>query len=142
MTDSLREQMQARQLPTTVVPLAGPSADQPTLHLPLRALEPDVWEALVKEHPPTPEDLAAGHPWCAATFRPALIAASIVVPDGQARFSADDWIDYAATGRVTIGQLLELWDAAMALNDRTSGTAASVADLGKDSAATPGSLTR
>jgi hypothetical protein len=47
----------------------------------VRALEPDVWEALIDEHPPTPEQLAAAGndpaerpEWDDATFYPALLA--------------------------------------------------------------------
>lgn len=82
-----------------------------TIDVALTALPPDVWEGLVAQHPPTPEDLARGYQWDARTFRPALLALSVV---GE----VVDWELRAKEGRITAGELQALFDAAVMLNMR------------------------
>lgn len=84
----------------------------------LRALPPAEWEALIEAHPPTPEQLERGAQWNPSAFRAALLAASVVVPDGEAAPSEQDWLDYAAAGQLSAGELNTLFDAAIALNGR------------------------
>lgn len=133
--EDIRAALRGRELGEEVVPLAGPKPTDPVQQVTVRQLPPDVWEGLVAEHPPSEEGAKVGEAWDPLTFRPALIAASIVDDDGAAVFSAEDIIEAAALGWLTIGQLLTLWDTACALNDRTPA----VADLGKDSAPIPSS---
>ena len=77
----------------------------------LTALPPDQWEALVGEHPPLPDDVATGAQWNVATFRPALLAASVPPP-------SPDWDVIAKEGHITPGEYAALFDAALALNLR------------------------
>lgn len=85
------------------------AADVVEVHL--TALPPDQWEALVAEHPPLSEDLARGAQWDTATFRPALLAASVPPP-------SPDWDVMAKEGHITAGEYDALFDAALALNLR------------------------
>lgn len=150
---SFAQRLRARQLPTEVVPLAGPSPSDPVEYLLLRALAPKAWELLVAAHPPTDEDRAAGRGWHVDTFRPELIAASVLTathraPDQPApeleellalvevepaQLRGVDLLDAAASGFLTIGQLLQLYDVALVLNDGSAVLDRAVADAGKGS---------
>jgi hypothetical protein len=89
--------------------------DAPVLQVTLTALAPDRWEQLVDEHPPTPEDLARGYQWDPRAMRAPLLAAAVVLPDGQA---PPDWDQMAKAGTITAGELASLFDAAVMLNMR------------------------
>jgi hypothetical protein len=79
----------------------------------LRALPPSDWEALVEAHPP-PES-RPGAVWNVATFRAALLAASVVLPEGE---DPPDWDELTRDGHLTAGELNMLFDAAISLNAR------------------------
>jgi hypothetical protein len=79
----------------------------------LRALSPSDWEALVEAHPPP--DPKSGAAWNVATFRSALLAASVVVPDGE---EPPDWDELTREGHLTAAELNTLFDAAIGLNAR------------------------
>lgn len=81
----------------------------------LTALAPAVWEELVDAHPPTDVDAARGHQWDVRTFRPALLAAAVVVPEGD---EVPDWDLMAKDGALTAGELTGLFEAAVMLNVR------------------------
>jgi hypothetical protein len=93
----------------------------------LRALPPAEWEALVDAHPPTEEQLNGGAQWNLQSFRPALLAVSVVADDGDAPVSESDWAALAKEPSLTGGELAALFHAAVTLNLR--GPSASV---GKD----------
>lgn len=94
--------------------------------LELRALPADEFEQLMAEHPPTAEQREAGTPWNEATFRPALMSRSEVPLDGEEPLSWEDWAQLLSV--LPFGEVRELYDTALALNDR-----APAAELGKDS---------
>lgn len=133
---SLRERLQARQLPTAKVSLAGATEGAEPAVLELRALPPDEWEALVELHPPSDEQRKQGLPWNVATFRHALLACSVVTAPGEG-LSEEDWRQATKLGWVTIGELLYLYDTALELNDRSPQ-----ASTGKGSSATDSSPPR
>ncbi|WFE45302.1 hypothetical protein [Verrucosispora sp. WMMD1129] len=103
-------------------------------------------ETLTAEHPPTPEQMAAGKkaredaraagdpvpPWPAwndDTFRPALLSAS--APD--AGMSAEDWSEMLGS-RMSAGEVRGLWAACLAIN--LTGRAAEPVVLPKGSTTT------
>lgn len=102
-----------------------------TRRLTLRALPGDVYDELVKDHPPAPDapkDMW-GTPtlrWDEATFEPALVAACLLEPV----LSEDDvrkvWKVWSKVDR------LRLFETAYSLNEREAGVAAA----GKGSAVT------
>ncbi len=116
---SLRERLRARQLPREIVTLPPAVEGGEPERIELRALPPDEWEALVGLHPATEGQAAQGAGWNVATFRPALLAASVVTPDGEEPLSEQDWAELVATGSMTIGELNVLLRVAIALNDRS-----------------------
>lgn len=79
----------------------------------LTALEPEAYEALVDEHPPTPEQVAVQEPWNIGTFRPALLAACATV--GGARKTPAAWAKFLA-GHVSTGERQGLWTAVLGVN--------------------------
>lgn len=84
----------------------------------LRCLPPPEWEALKALHPPTPAQQAQGLEWDAATFRPALLAACVVPPEGETAYSESDWVEFARDGRVSVGEQDLLVATAVLLNTR------------------------
>lgn len=89
----------------------------------LTALPAPEWEELVAAHPPTQEKIAEGFQWDVATFRPALLTASVAPEDGP----APDWDLLAKEGRIIAGELNALFEAAVMLNMRGLSVA-----VGKD----------
>lgn len=86
--------------------------------LQITALSPNAWEALVKAHPPTGEQIKADpKAWVDQdAFVPALLEACI---DGEE--TAADWQDYLQTGPMSVGEVTELINAVWVLNDRSPG---------------------
>jgi hypothetical protein len=93
----------------------------PCLEVTLRTLPPPEWEALVELHPATEEQ--PGMQWNAATFRPALLAACAVTPDGEDPLTAEDWGQVVKDGRLTTGEYVALCNAAITLNLRAPASA-------------------
>lgn len=89
----------------------------------LRALPPVEWEALLDLHPPTEEQRALGALWNIATFRPALLALSVVVAEGEAPLSEADWEQMSKAGALAAGELNALFNAAVGVNFRTPSSA-------------------
>lgn len=84
----------------------------------LHAIEPDEYEDLICEHPPTPEQIAeAGADpsqrpeWNEATFYPALLARCV---DGD--MTADDWAEFLAK-RLSRGERRQLEYTLVAINE-------------------------
>lgn len=115
---SLRERLLARQLPSEVVILPGAGGGEPE-RIELRAIPADVWEALVAAHPPTKEQREQGAEWNTATFRPALLALSVVTPDGEEPLTEKDWGQLTTSGAMAAGELTLLFNVAVSLNDRS-----------------------
>jgi hypothetical protein len=84
----------------------------------LRCLPPEDWEALVDVHPPTDEQRAAGWQWNVSTFRPALLAASVIADDDDRPLTEADWLAVAAEGQMRAGELDRVFAAAVNLNAR------------------------
>jgi hypothetical protein len=112
MTDEFWARLADRQLPTSTVPLP---VEGGTVEVVLRALPPAQWEALCAAHPATGE---AAHPGDVDTLamRPALLAASVVAPDGAPPRDPAWWDNLAKGGGVTSGELDALTSAAWNLN--------------------------
>lgn len=89
--------------------------EMPVERVTLRALPPSDWEALVEAHPPPKEKLDAGAAWNVSTFRSALLAACVVVPDGE---EPPDWEELTREGHLTAAELNMLFDAAIGVNAR------------------------
>lgn len=123
---TLRDRLRARQLPTKVETLPG-SAGEPDEQITLRALPAQDWEALIGLHPAAPDEAARGAAWDVKTFRPALLEAAVVSPEGEEPLSAQDWAELIASGRMTSGEINMLFNTACMLNDRAPD-----AGLGKD----------
>jgi hypothetical protein len=121
----LRERLSAWEPAVSEVSLYPPDGGTPEV-VPLRALPAARWDDLFDEHPPTQEQAQRGELFNRATFRPALIAESVVTPDGEDPLSAADWADLALHEKITGPQFNQLFHAAWALNDRSPGV-----DLGK-----------
>lgn len=92
--------------------------------LTITALSPREWEAMIKSHPPTTEQLKADpKAWCnQEAFLPALLATCI---DGEE--TAEDWAEFIHSGPVSPGEVSELIDTVWSLHDRSPGGL-----LGKD----------
>lgn len=88
---------------------------QPVVEVTVRALPPAVWEALVDECPPTEDERGRNLEWNVATFRPALLSASVVLADGE---EPPDWELLAKEGQLTVGELNSLFTVAINLNYR------------------------
>lgn len=112
MTGEFWTQLAERQLPTSTVPLPVGGG---TVEVVLRALPPAQWEALCAAHPATGED---AHPGDVDTLamRSALLAASVVAPDGAPPRDPAWWDNLAKAGGVTSGELDALTSAAWDLN--------------------------
>lgn len=115
---SLRERLLARQLPSEVVTLPAVGGGEPE-RIELRAIPADVWEALAAAHPPTAEEAEQGADWNISTFRPALLALSVVTPEGEEPLTESDWGQLATSGAMAAGELTLLFNVAVALNDRS-----------------------
>lgn len=89
----------------------------------VRALPPAEWEALLDEHPPTDEQRAAGAQWNLHSFRPALLAASVVPADGDEPSGLDEWEQFAKDGTLAAGELNALFNTAVSLNLRAPSSA-------------------
>lgn len=114
---SLRDRLRARQLPTRVVTLAGVDGE-PDEEITLRALPAAEWEALVGLHPPQPGDAAKGAAWDVTSFRPALLAASVVAPEDEEPLTEQDWSELILSARMTAGEINLIFNTACLLNDR------------------------
>lgn len=112
------ERLRARRRPSVPFELAaGPGGE--TEQLELRALLPQQWDELVEAHPPTPEQATLGALWDLTSFRPALIAESVVTPAGEEPLSAADWADLATGGHITGPEYNRLFNVCYELNDRS-----------------------
>lgn len=80
-------------------------AEQPTFTVTLRSLSPHEWDELVEEFPPTDEQRKQGMQWNIPEFRPALLAACVVVPDGERALSEHEWAALAHSGQIAVGEL-------------------------------------
>lgn len=90
----------------------------------VRALPPDEWEELVDLHPPTEAQRANGALWNVTTFRPALLALSVVPAEGDDPMSAEDWASLSKeAGALAAGELNALFNAAVSVNFRTPSSA-------------------
>ncbi|WP_194292881.1 hypothetical protein [Streptomyces smaragdinus] len=82
---------------------ANAALEEGTLTLTFRALPRPVWEALLREHPPTEDGADQGHEYNVETFPAALISASSV--DGmsveEAQELLDSWADADAKSMFT-----------------------------------------
>lgn len=118
------EQLEARQLPTETVllPIEGGTVD-----VALRALLPAEWDALCEAYPATGEGVEPGAIDSLA-MRPALLAASVVAPEGSPPKDPAWWEALAKRGGATAGELDALFNTAWVLNRR----APMGAELGKD----------
>jgi hypothetical protein len=77
----------------------------------------------VELHPATDEQQGQGQRWNATTFRPAVLAACVVTPDGEDPMSADDWEQAAKLGEIGVGEYNALFNAAINLNLRAPASA-------------------
>jgi hypothetical protein len=91
----------------------------PCVEVTLRTLPPPEWEALVELHPATEEQQARGMQWNPTTFRPALLAACVVTPEGEDPLSAEDWTQLVKDGELSPGEFNALAGAAVQLNLRS-----------------------
>lgn len=89
----------------------------------LRALPPAEWEALLDLHPPTEEQKAKGALWNTTTFRPALLAASMVPAKDEEPLAEADWEQLAKGGALAAGELNALFNAAVEVNFRSPSSA-------------------
>lgn len=85
----------------------------------MRALAAADWEALVEAHPPSDEQRSRGADVNMASFRPALLAASVVVADGDQGLTEVEWAELAGSGQVAAGELELLFGTAVTLNTRS-----------------------
>ncbi len=84
----------------------------------MRCLPVEDWEALVAQHPPTAEQGKQGWQWNVGTFRPVLLAACVIAPDGEGALTEMDWRQAAIEGQLTAGELDLLFATAVNLNAR------------------------
>lgn len=110
---SLRSKLRAGALPTAEVPI--PRLDEVVS---LRCLSVDDWELLVASHPPTDDQAGKGWLWNVKTFRPALLAACVVTPEGEEPLGERGWVEAAEEGQLTQGELELLFVTAVNLNAR------------------------
>jgi hypothetical protein len=96
--------------------------------LTITALSPREWEALIKAHPPTTEQLKAEpKSWCnQEAFVPALLAECI-----EGEETAEDWAEFIQSGPVSPAEVGDLVETVWVLHDRSPS-----ALLGKDSTQT------
>lgn len=91
----------------------------PVVTFTMRCLPVTDWEALVEAHPASDEQRKAGWQWDPAAFRPALLAAAVVVPDGEQGLTVRDWQLLADEGQVAVGEMDLLFGTAVQLNTRS-----------------------
>lgn len=84
----------------------GKLAEPVTVH----AVPPADWEALVAAHPPG-EGVDAE--WDEVTFRPAAVAACV-----DSDMTEEDWAEFFASDRCSVGERDALWIVVLALNLR------------------------
>lgn len=114
---SLRQRLErsAEQLPERTVTLAPVEGADPDV-VTVRALPADVWDLLVRDHPPTAEQAADGWQWNIATFRPALLAACVVSPADEGEpLTEAEWA--ALLLRFPVGDRDRLYGTAFEVND-------------------------
>lgn len=115
---SQRDRLKGRKRRRTTETLPGADGGPPET-IELQQMIPDDWDDLLPQHPPSDEQAARGEPWNIATFRPALLAASVITPNGEPPLTEQDWAEAAAVGWMAVGELNQLFDACIRLNDRT-----------------------
>jgi hypothetical protein len=76
----------------------------------VRAMPPADWEALVAAHPPQPK---TDSQWDEATFMPAAVAGSV-----DSDMTEEDWAEFFASDRCSVGERDALWILVLALNLR------------------------
>ena len=103
------------------------SGDQPAELVQLRGLPAEEWEALVQLHPPVGAARDEGALWNVVTFRPALLAVSVLPDEGEEPLSEQDWAEIIALKTMTSGEINSIYNRAVDLNSRTPDV-----DLGKD----------
>lgn len=123
MTD-FWERMATRSLPTSTVPLP---VEGGTVEVVFRALLPAEWEALVAEFPSTGADAEPGTIDVRA-MRSALLAASVVAPDGSPPKDPAWWDQMIKGGALVHGELDRLFETCWDLNQMPMAGP----DLGKD----------
>lgn len=101
-------------------------AGQRALLFELRCLAPKKWDDLVDAHPPTEAQRELGWQWNVETFRPALLAATVVPESGEQPLDVRGWVEVAEEGQLTSGELDLLFGSAVALNKKAPRL-----DLGK-----------
>jgi hypothetical protein len=84
----------------------------------LRCLPPQRWDELVEAHPPTDEQRRAGWSWNVTTFRPVVLEACVLTPDGDEPLTARHWVEVAEEGEMRVGELELLFAEAVQLNAR------------------------
>lgn len=112
---SLRRRLEQQQLPARTVTLAPVVQGADPDDYEVRALDGDLWDGLVRAHPPTEAQRVEGWGWDSATFRPALLAACVVTPDGEEPLTEKEWADLLP--RMPAGQRDRLYMAALDVND-------------------------
>lgn len=115
---SLRDRLRARTLPTAVVTLQPAQEGDHPEEITLRGLTPDVYEALIEAHPPTDEQRAKGAAYDFRPFRAALLAACVTTPDGEEALTEQDWDELATSGVMAAGEINQLFEAAIYVNNR------------------------
>lgn len=78
--------------------------------LQLTALPPADMEALIAAHPATD---GSGGQWDPATFVPALLASCV-----DSDVTEDEWGEYVSKGPMSVGEVRDLFDKAIAVNYR------------------------
>jgi hypothetical protein len=112
---SLRERLDAQLLPPRTVPVHPSRPGAGPYLVEVRALPGDVWDDLVRLHPPTPEQAGRGDEWNLVTFRPALLAACVSSPDdAQAPLTVEEWSRLLLV--LSVGERDQLYVAAYELN--------------------------
>jgi hypothetical protein len=96
---------------------------QPCIEVTLRPLPPPEWEALVELHAANEEQQARGMQWNPTTFRPALLAACVVPPEGEDALSAEEWEQLVKDGQLATGEYNALCNAAVQVNLRAPASA-------------------
>lgn len=113
------ERLRRRRLSTQIVTFPAVGDDEPE-RIEVRALEPERWDALVLEHPPTPAQAAENKAWNVDTLRPALLAEAVVTPDGEVPLGVQDWAQlFEDSDPAARSELMVLFEAAYFLNDRS-----------------------
>lgn len=95
-------------------------AELPVEVFELRCLTPRAWDDLVNDHPPTDEQRRQGWAWNVDSFRPALLAETVITPDEDQEepLTARHWVEVAEEGELTPGELELLFATAVGLNQR------------------------